>query len=177
MTDYSTLKVYVSNFLSSIFRLIGIGGLLDFDTTLPLAAIHFILLMIMLKFYLLRPTRQISVRRSSEMLSYVEFGDAQVDKILRVFYKMKIHDWLENAITTRNSVIFASMVKSFNNSLIKKNKRRVLAIFKKSLKGVIRTKNIKHTLNHIVIKQPILQDYLWLDADWDDDDDNPDTGS
>ena len=88
-------------------RCIGIGGLLDFDTTLPLVAIHLMLLMIALKFGLLRPHRQISIRRSYEILSYVKFGDVQVDKILRVFYIKKIRDKLKNALAVRNSVIFA----------------------------------------------------------------------
>ena len=49
------------------------GGLLDFDTTLPLVAIHFILLMIMLlmiilKFVFYSPAEYIHNRRFREIL-------------------------------------------------------------------------------------------------------------
>ena len=130
-------------------RCIGIGGLLDFDTTLPLVAIHLMLLMIALKFGLLRPHRQISIRRS-----YVKFGDVQVDKILRVFYIKKIRDRLKNALAARNSVIFALMVQSFGDSLVKKNERYVLRIYRNSLtSNRKKSKNCENITSHEFIKR------------------------
>ena len=89
--------------------------------------------MIALEFSLLRPHRLISIRRSFKILSYVIFGDVQVDKILRVFYIKKIRDRLENALAAKNSVIFALMLQSFGDSLVKKNERYVLRIYRNSL--------------------------------------------
>ena len=112
------------------------------------------LLMIALEFGLLRPHRQISIRRSFEILSYVIFGDVQVDKILRVFYIKKIRDRLENALAAKNSVIFALMLQSFGDSLVKKNERYVLRIYRNSLtSNRKKSKNCENITSHVFIKR------------------------
>merc|ERR1711933_56839 len=88
------------------------------------------------------------------MGSYVTFGDVQVDKILRVFLYKKIRDRLENALAAKNSVIFALMLQSFGDSLVKKNERYVLRIYRNSLtSNRKKSKNCENITSHVFIKR------------------------
>ena len=75
------------------------GGLLDFDTTLPLVAIHFILLMIILKFVFYSPAEYIHNRRFREILFFVKNGVNRAKKLIRVFYKKRIQKFLKNVVS------------------------------------------------------------------------------
>ena len=110
-------------------RSIGTGGLLDFDTTLPLVAIHVILLMVGLYLYFSEPVSQVCIRRSSKTLSYVDYGDTRVNKILRAYYKIRIQDSLKNALTRRNYLIFCTMFHSFTRSSLAKHKSNLVHNF------------------------------------------------
>jgi len=121
-------------------RSIGIGGLLDFDATLPLVAIHLILLILLLEYLLFKRNSQVRIRRSSETLSHVDSGDTKVDKILRALYLMKIRASLKNALAIKNSVIFSLMFKSFERSLISKKEKKNKKIYHNSIQQIMNCK-------------------------------------
>ena len=112
-------------FLGKCRILSGTGGLLDFDTTLPLVAIHFILLMIILKFVLYSPAEYIHNRRHSEILFFVKSGVTRAKKPIRVFYKKRIQKFLKNAVFTRSYLIFSLVKISYERKILAENKKKI----------------------------------------------------
>lgn len=121
------LAVYIRNGMILINVENCAGGLLDFDTTLPLVAIHFILLMIVLKFVFYSPAEYIHDRRFREILFFVNNGVIRVKKLIRVFYKKRIREFLKNAVFTRSYLIFSLFKVSYERKLVAQHDKDLIA--------------------------------------------------
>jgi hypothetical protein len=126
----------------------GAGGLLDFDATLPLVAIHFILLMIILKFCLYGPSDSIRLKRRDQLSSFVDNGVYRAEKIIGVFYKRRIRDFLQNAVFTRNFLIYCVMELSYERNLLAQNRERMLQEW--VVPGLVRIRMELQTKHHEV---------------------------
>jgi hypothetical protein len=129
----------------------GAGGLLDFDATLPLVAIHFILLMIILKFCLYGPSDSIRLKRRDQLSSFVDNGVYRAEKIIGVFYKRRIRDFLQNAVFTRNFLIYCVMELSYERNLLAQNRERMLQEW--VVPGLVRIRMELQTQHHEIKTQ------------------------